>query len=153
MWYVSIVIKKFCFNLLGIWTEFWADGAGPNRKTYRVPHAQRLRQRPYLRGREVSIFLTVLSEKKSDEQCCWSGIRCLFDPWMRGPGSWIQDEQPNSYFWELKQTWIKILKFFDADPGSGMEKNSDPGWNEQIQIFVDSTFVVIFSTRKLTSTY
>jgi hypothetical protein len=24
--------------------------------------------------------------------------------------------------------WVKILQFFDADPGSGMEKNSDPGW-------------------------
>jgi hypothetical protein len=23
--------------------------------------------------------------------------------------------------------WVKILKFFDADPGSVMEKNSDPG--------------------------
>jgi hypothetical protein len=23
-------------------------------------------------------------------------------------------------------SWVKILKFFDADPGSGMEKNSDP---------------------------
>ncbi len=23
--------------------------------------------------------------------------------------------------------WIKILKFFDADPGSGMDKNVDPG--------------------------
>ncbi len=23
--------------------------------------------------------------------------------------------------------WVKILKFFDADPGSAMEKNSDPG--------------------------
>ncbi len=26
--------------------------------------------------------------------------------------------------------WVKILKFFDADPGSGMEKNSDPGWKK-----------------------
>jgi hypothetical protein len=57
-------------------------------------------------------------------QCCGSGIRCLFDPWIR-------DEQPGSYFLELK-----IPKFFDADPGSGMEqlgsgirdgKMSDPG--------------------------
>jgi hypothetical protein len=23
--------------------------------------------------------------------------------------------------------WVKISKFFDADPGSGMGKNSDPG--------------------------
>jgi hypothetical protein len=30
----------------------------------------------------------------------------------------IRDEQPGSYFRELKkQFWVKILKFFDADPG------------------------------------
>jgi hypothetical protein len=23
---------------------------------------------------------------------------------------------------------VKILEFFDVDPGSGMEKNSYPGW-------------------------
>jgi hypothetical protein len=48
----------------------------------------------------------------------------------------IRDEQPGSYFRELvNHFWgVKILKFFDADPGSGMEhirirdgKNSDPG--------------------------
>jgi hypothetical protein len=28
--------------------------------------------------------------------------------------------------------WVKILKFFDADPGSGMEKIwiRDPGWKK-----------------------
>jgi hypothetical protein len=28
--------------------------------------------------------------------------------------------------------WVKILKFFDADPGSGMEKICirDPGWKK-----------------------
>jgi hypothetical protein len=25
---------------------------------------------------------------------------------------------------------VKILKFFEADPGSGMEKNLDPGWKK-----------------------
>jgi hypothetical protein len=93
-----------------------------------------------------------------------SGIRCLFDPAIRDPGwlesqypdpgsgrgrksasgSGIRDEQPGSYFLELRNHffvffWVKILKFFDADPGSGMEnvrirdpgsgmeKKSDPG--------------------------
>jgi hypothetical protein len=56
-------------------------------------------------------------------------------------GSGIRDEQPGSYFLELRNHFfgffvVKILKFFDADPGSGMEtvrfrdpglKNSDPG--------------------------
>jgi hypothetical protein len=77
-------------------------------------------------------------------QCCGSrsGIRCLFDPWIRDPG-WvnirIRDEQPGSYFRELAIKiifWVKILKFFNGDPGSGMEKYesgirdrkiSDPG--------------------------
>jgi hypothetical protein len=43
----------------------------------------------------------------------------------------IRDEQPGSYFLELRNHFlkVKILKFFDADPGSGMEKSRirDPG--------------------------
>jgi hypothetical protein len=42
----------------------------------------------------------------------------------------IREEQPGSYFRELKKIfWVKILKFFDVDPGSGMEKIRiwDPG--------------------------
>ncbi len=43
----------------------------------------------------------------------------------------IQDEQPESYFRELRNhLWVKILKFFDEDPGYGMAKNSDPGWKK-----------------------
>ena len=51
-------------------------------------------------------------------------------------GSEIRDEQPGSYFPELRNHFfgVKILKFFDAYPGSGMEtvrirneKKSDPG--------------------------
>ena len=53
------------------------------------------------------------------------------------PGIW--DEQPGSYFLELRNLFfaflgVKILKFFDEDPGSGMETvrirdgiKSDPG--------------------------
>jgi hypothetical protein len=45
-----------------------------------------------------------------------------------GPGSGTRNEQPGSYFLELgNQFWVKILKFFDADPGW---KNSDPGWKK-----------------------
>jgi hypothetical protein len=47
-------------------------------------------------------------------------------------GSGIRDEQPGSYFIELRNHFfgVKILKFFDADPGSGMEtvRIRDPGW-------------------------
>ncbi len=37
-------------------------------------------------------------------------------------GSGIQDEQPGSYFLEHRNHFfgVKMLKFFDADPGSGM---------------------------------
>jgi hypothetical protein len=52
-----------------------------------------------------------------------------------GSGSGIRNEQPGSYFLELRNHAIfgfKILKFFDADPGSGMGKIRirDPGWKK-----------------------
>ncbi len=42
------------------------------------------------------------------------------------PGSGIRDEQPRSYFLVLRNHFfaflgVNILKFFDEDPGSGME--------------------------------
>jgi hypothetical protein len=35
----------------------------------------------------------------------------------------IRDEQPGPYFLELRKPFllVKILQFFDTDPGSGME--------------------------------
>jgi hypothetical protein len=58
----------------------------------------------------------------------WSGIRCLCDPWIRDPG-WVKnqatdrDEQPNHVSESLETIFgIIILKFFDADPGSRIEK-------------------------------
>jgi hypothetical protein len=49
-------------------------------------------------------------------------------------GSGIRDEQPGSYFLELRKLFlgffgVKILEFFAADPGSGMEKSRirEPG--------------------------
>ncbi len=59
------------------------------------------------------------------------GIRCLFDPWIRDPGrgkksgsrsgmnnlDHISECFRNNLFF-----LVKILKFFDADPGSGMGK-------------------------------
>jgi hypothetical protein len=47
-----------------------------------------------------------------------------------GSGSGIRNEQPGSYFLQLRNHfWVKILKFFLC--GSGIrirdEKNSDPG--------------------------
>jgi hypothetical protein len=53
------------------------------------------------------------------------------------PGSGIRDEQTGSYFLELRNNffsffWVKILKFFDEDPGSGMEtvRIRHPGWRK-----------------------
>jgi hypothetical protein len=65
-----------------------------------------------------------------------SGIR---DGRKSASGSGIRDEQPGSYFLELRNHFfasfgVKILKFFDEDPspGSGMEKVRirDPGWEK-----------------------
>jgi hypothetical protein len=44
-------------------------------------------------------------------------------------GSGIRDEQPGSYFLELRNHFfgffgVKILKFFDEDPGSGKHPGS-----------------------------
>jgi hypothetical protein len=63
-----------------------------------------------------------------------SGIR---DGRKSASGSGIRDEQPGSYFLELRNHFfaflgVKILKFFDEDPGSGMEtvRIRDPGWKK-----------------------
>jgi hypothetical protein len=60
------------------------------------------------------------------EQCSGSGIRCFFDPWIRDL-VWLKNQDP---IWTtlikfpraLKKKKIFRLKFFDVDPGSGMEK-------------------------------
>jgi hypothetical protein len=58
-----------------------------------------------------------------------SGIR---DGRKSASGSGIRDEQPGSYFLELRYHFfaflgVKILKFFDEDLGSGTR---DPGWRQ-----------------------
>jgi hypothetical protein len=60
-----------------------------------------------------------------------SGIR---DGRKSASGSGIRDEQPGSYFLELRNHFfaffgVKILKFFDEDRGSGIRDgdSSDPG--------------------------
>jgi hypothetical protein len=52
-------------------------------------------------------------------------------------GSGIRDEPPGSYFLELRNNFfgffgVKILKYFDADPGSRIRDgdSSDPGWKK-----------------------
>jgi hypothetical protein len=58
-------------------------------------------------------------------QCCGSGfgIRCLLDPWIQEPG-WVLNI-PDHISESFETSFgLKILKFFDADPGW---KNSDTG--------------------------
>ena len=58
------------------------------------------------------------------------------------PGSVIRDEQPGSYFLELRNDFFGFflrLKYFVEDPGwrqieSGMEKSRDPGSASRIRI-------------------
>jgi hypothetical protein len=67
-----------------------------------------------------------------------SGIRCLFDPCIRDPvsgmgkksGSGSPMNYPDHISEYLETTfWVKILKLFDADPGTGIQegKSSDLG--------------------------
>ncbi len=63
-----------------------------------------------------------------------SGIR---DGRKSASGSGIRDEQPGSYFLELRNHFfaffgVKIIIFFDENPGSGMEtvRIRDPGWKK-----------------------
>jgi hypothetical protein len=73
-------------------------------------------------------------------QCYGSGIGCLFDPWIRDPG-WekvsirIRDEQPGSYFLELRNHFfaffgVKILEFIDEYPGMETVRIRDSGWKK-----------------------
>jgi hypothetical protein len=64
-------------------------------------------------------------------------MRCLFDPWIRDGKN--QDPDPVSgsglnnpdHISESLETvfWVKILKFFDADPG-GKIRIQDRGWKK-----------------------
>jgi hypothetical protein len=71
-----------------------------------------------------------------DYQCCGSGsgIRCLFDPGIRegmgrksASGSGIRDEQPGSYFLELKN---HFLVFFGLKYLNFLMRIRDPGWRQ-----------------------
>ncbi len=75
-------------------------------------------------------------------RCCGSGILCPFDPWIRdlgwvknqdtNPGSGSEMNNPDHISESLETIWVKILKFFDPDPGSAMEwiRIRDPGWKK-----------------------
>ncbi len=63
------------------------------------------------------------------KQCCGSGIRCLFDPWIRD--GWkvririrIRDEQSGSYFLELRNHFL-VLKDLNS-----LMRNRDMVWKK-----------------------
>jgi hypothetical protein len=63
------------------------------------------------------VLVAVKAELPLDNQCCASGFRRFFYPWLPDPGSGMDKELRKIF-------WVKMLKFFDADPGW---KNSVPG--------------------------
>jgi hypothetical protein len=102
----------------------WADPgpSSPTRRAWGPPQPRSWR--PVQTPLHWQARWQVVSELRN--QCCesGSGIRCLFDPWIRDPG-WvkvrirIRDEQPGSYFLELRNLFFG-LKY--SNPESGMEK-------------------------------
>jgi hypothetical protein len=101
---------------------------------------------------EVRIWLRILlsSSKNSKKQCCGSGIRCIFDPWIWDPG-WVESQHPDPgsgmnnpdhIFQSLEIIFlvffrVTILKFFDADPGwkkvgSGINIPDPQHWYEKL---------------------
>jgi hypothetical protein len=43
-------------------------------------------------------------------------------------GIWIRDKHPRSYFRKHIIFGLKLIKFFDVDPESGIFLILDPGW-------------------------
>ncbi len=79
---------------------------------------------------------------ESGYQCCGSEIRCLFDPWIRDPGSnMVKNQDPDSG-WKSQITFPRELRnnflglkfldslYADPDPGSGIFLILDPGWKK-----------------------
>jgi hypothetical protein len=57
---------------------------------------------------------------KQGKKQCWgsgSGIRYLFDPWIRDPGCGMNNPDHISESLKTNFLGVKILKLFDADPG------------------------------------
>jgi len=83
----------------------------------------------------VSSICSRTTWRNTKNQCCRSGIRCFFDPvdtdlgFRIGEKSGSRNEHPRLFSESLKQfLGLNILKFFDADPGSGIFLTLDPGW-------------------------
>jgi hypothetical protein len=99
--------------------------------------------------KELASFHYLQGVKK---QCSGSGIRCLFDPWIRDL-RWVKNQDPETgleknnldHFPRAEKIFLRLKdlnsltrpKFFNADldPGSGTFLTLDPGSGmEKIQI-------------------
>jgi hypothetical protein len=102
------------------------------------PYGTRIRNKSSTTNHPLAEYLKNDYFLTHGTQCCGSGSG-IWDGRKSVSGSGIRDEQPGSCFLELRNHFfaflgVKILKFFDEDPGSGMEtvrirdgKKSDPG--------------------------
>ncbi len=99
----------------------WHCGTDPNPRICTSDYRIRIR------------FFSLMTFKMPTKQCCGSetGIRRLYDPWIRNPG-WVKNldpdpgEQPGSYFRQLRNNFLgKNTKILWCE--SGMEKKYDLG--------------------------
>ena len=69
----------------------------------------------------------IKNPRSASKQCCgsWSRIRCLFDPWIRDPGSGMNNPEFRNHFFGLKylNSLMRIRDGKKSDPGSRMEKS------------------------------
>jgi hypothetical protein len=73
--------------------------------------------------KDTKLICSSLPQKQGQQLCCGSGsgIRRIFDPWIRDPG-WVKnpDNIPDHFSENLETIfWVKILKLFDVDPDPG----------------------------------
>ncbi len=101
-----------------------------------------------------------------------SGIRCILYPWIRDPG-WVENQDPDpgsvsgmnhpGHISESLETmfWVKILKFFDADPGSFIQDGKNGTLYLQYfffycqqtgQLYSEGNFVLVLRNQTLCST-
>ena len=65
----------------------------------------------------------IKNPRSASKQSCgsWSRIRCLFDPWIRDPGSGMNNPEFRNHFF-----WVKINSLMRIRDGD----TSDPGWKK-----------------------
>ncbi len=72
----------------------------------------------------------------TDEQCCGSGIRCLFYPWIREPG-WVKNQYPDPGWTSriiFPRAWKQFfgLKYVNSLMRMRIRESFDPGYGLNI---------------------